>query len=316
MGLTRRHLLTATLGLAGAGPLAAQAPASKPADWAQGTKLLILGSMAGPVLHPARAMCSQVVFADGHGYLVDCGYGAVGRMTQAGVKLAQIEQVFLTHHHSDHTADYPALLNLSWILGTPGRKTGVFGPPPLAKMHDAAVAVFQEDVDIRVRATGRQPLASAFTVTELREPGLVFRDERVKVTAALADHAPFERAFGYRFDTATRSIVFSGDTAYSDRIVALAEGADVLVHEAMLVPAIDQMLAARPYVPPRLREFLLQGHTAVADVARVAQRAGVKTLVLSHLLPGDAAIADARWIEEAASIFKGTIVVARDLMVI
>lgn len=310
----------ATPAVSGAGGRATGAPGAgerpAPAAWATGTKLVLLGTMAGPVLHPSRAMCSQVIFVDGHGYLVDCGYGAVGRMTQAGIRLPQIDQIFLTHHHSDHTADYPALVNLGWILGAPGRQVGVYGPPPLAQMHEAALAVFREDVDIRVRATGRPPIAKGYAVKELREAGVVFKDERVKVTAALADHAPFEYAFGYRFDAAGRSIVISGDSAYSDRIASLAEGADVLVHEAMLVESIDKMLAARSYVPPRLREFLLQGHTSAADAGRVAARAGVKTLVLSHLLPGDMPVDDSVWIAEAARHFKGQIIVGRDLMVI
>lgn len=311
-------------GASRAAELSVSTSASRPAGvnsnvaaaWSTGTKLVLLGTMAGPVLHPSRAMCSQIIFVDGHGYLVDCGYGAVGRMTQAGIRLPQIEQIFLTHHHSDHTADYPALLNLAWILGTPGRQVGVFGPPPLAQMHEAALAVFREDVDIRVRATGRPPIAKGYAVKELRAPGVVFQDERVKVTVALADHPPFEHAFGYRFDAPGRSIAISGDSAYSEKIVALAEGADVLVHEAMLVDAIDKMLAARSYVPPRLREFLLQGHTSAAEAGRVAARAGVKTLVLTHLLPGDVAIDESVWIEEASRHFKGQIIVGRDLMVV
>lgn len=86
-------------------------------------------------------------------------------------------------------------------------------------------------------------------MTEIRAPGLIFQDERLKVTAALADHAPFDVALAYRFDTAERSIVISGDTAPSARVAALARGADVLVHEAMYVPGIDAMLAKRGYVP-------------------------------------------------------------------
>ncbi|CAN5921005.1 MBL fold metallo-hydrolase [soil metagenome] len=321
MTIQRRSLLKAAAAGAGAAGLGggraavAQGNPGARQAWAEGTKLLLLGTMAGPVLNATRAMSSQIVFVDGHGYLIDCGYGAIGRMTEAGIRLPQIEQVFLTHHHSDHTADYPAFLNLAWIIGIPGQ-IGVFGPPPLARMHAAALAVFEEDTEIRVRATGRKPIAQSYAVKELRAPGVVFQDERVKISAALADHAPFDVAFGFRFDTPARSIVISGDTSYSEHIVALAEGADVLVHEAMLVPAIDKMLAARPYVPPRLREFLLNGHTSAQDAGRVAAKAGVKTLVLSHLLPGDTAIDDSIWIAEAARHFKGQIVVGRDRLVV
>lgn len=309
--------LGATLGVPLLAPLHAQpaggAPAGRP--WAQGTKLVLLGTLAGPVLHRARAMCSQAVFVDGRGYLVDCGYGTMMRMTEMGMRLNELAQVYITHHHSDHTADYPALANLAWIMGIQGR-LGVYGPPPMRQVHEAALAVFAEDAQIRVRATGRQPAEASFEVHEVAKPGVVFEDARLKVTAALADHAPFEVALAYRFDTAERSIVISGDTAPSAAVAALARGADVLVHEAMLVPEIDRMLAKRPYVPPTLRAFLQQGHTSAEDAGRIAAQAGVKTLVLSHLLPGDEPIDDAVWAAEARRHFGGTVVVGRDRMVL
>ena len=91
----------------------------------------------------------------------------------------------------------------------------------------------------------------------------------------------------------------------------------MLVHEAMYVPGIDKMLAKRPYVPPRLKQFLMEGHTSAEDCGRIAAEAGVKTLVLSHLLPGDdTELADELWRAEAAKHFRGEIVVGRDLMVI
>jgi ribonuclease BN (tRNA processing enzyme) len=121
-------------------------------------------------------------------------------------------------------------------------------------------------------------------------------------------------AFAYRFDAADRSIVISGDTARSDNLVALARGADVLVHEAMWLPAIDQILARNPNAST-LRKHLLDSHTAVEDCGKVAAAAGVKTLVLSHLVPGgDASITDQMWIDAASKYFHGRIVVGKDLM--
>lgn len=311
----RRALLLALAAapLAGCTGLPTQPPAAP--VWSDGTRLVLLGTMAGPVLHPARAMNSQAIFVDGHGYLVDCGYGTLGRLTEMGIPLSALRQVYLTHHHSDHTADYPALVNLAWIMGVRGQLQ-VFGPPPMRAFHEAALAVFDEDSRIRVAATRREPPARSFAVQEIRQPGRVFEDDRLKVTAALADHAPFEVALAYRFDTAQRSIVISGDTAPSDQVVALARGADVLVHEAMYVPGIDAMLAKRSYVPPQLRRFLSQGHTTAEDAGRVAARAGVKTLVLSHLLPGDEPVADATWVAQARQHFGGEIVVGRDRLVL
>jgi ribonuclease BN (tRNA processing enzyme) len=311
--ISRRRFLAAT-GAATAALLAPRAATSQ--AWRQGTKLVLLGTMAGPVLAPNRMMASQAIFVDGRGYLVDCGYGTIERMTQLGIRPPQIEAVFITHHHSDHNADYANLIHLAWIQGIPA-DVKVYGPPPMGAINAAAIAIHKEDVDIRVKATGRKPMEALIKVQELTRGGVVHQDERVKVTAALVDHPPFAHAFGFRFDSRDRSIVISGDTKPSPNLVQLAKGADVLVHEAMYVPGIDRMLAKRPYVPPRLKDFLMEGHTTAEDCGRIAAEAGVKTLVLSHLLPGDdTALADEIWQTEAAKHFRGEIVVGRDLMVL
>jgi ribonuclease BN (tRNA processing enzyme) len=313
MTFTRRRFLAAT-GAAAATLLPPRAAMSQ--AWRQGTKLVLLGTMAGPVLAPGRMMASQAVFVDGRGYLVDCGYGTIERMTQLGIRPPQIEMVFITHHHSDHNADYANLVHLAWIQGI-ASEMRVYGPPPMSAINAAAIALHREDVDIRIKATGRKPMEALIRVREITQQGLVHEDERVKVTAALVDHPPLAHAFGFRFDTRERSIVISGDTKPSPSLVQLAKGADVLVHEAMYVPGIDRMLAKRPYVPPRLKQFLVEGHTSAEDCGRIAAQAGVKTLVLSHLLPGDdTELADAVWRAEAAKHFGGEIIVGRDLMVL
>ena len=286
-----------------------------PPTWRQGTNIVLLGTMAGPVLHSSRMMSSQALFVDGRGYLIDCGYGAIARMTEMGIRLPDLSTVLITHHHSDHNADYPSLVNLSWILGIRGQ-IKVFGPPPMKRIHEAAIAVQREDIDIRIKGTGRQPIEASFAVNEIKQSGLVFQDDLVKVTATRVDHEPFEVAFAYRFDTPNTSVVFSGDTSPVSATVALARGADTLVHEAMYEPGIDAMLAKRSYVPPKLSEFLRAGHTSVEDAGRIAAQAGVRRLVLTHLLPGDEPVPDFVWKELAARHFKGEIVVGHDKLVL
>ena len=314
---SRRRFLQTTSALTGlAGIAQAQTQTlSGFKEFRKGIHLVLLGTMAGPVLHPSRMMASQVLFVDGRGYLVDCGYGTLQRMTQIGIRPPEISASFITHHHSDHNADYASLVNMAWILGlrTPMR---VMGPPPMLRIHQAALALQREDIDIRIQATGREAIEKSFNVSEITQAGLVFEDERVKVRAAKVDHAPFPLALGYRFDMAATSIAFSGDTAMGDSVVELAQGAHTLVHEAMYLPGIDAMLAKRPYVPPFLKNFLVNGHTTAEDAGRVAAKAGVKRLVLTHLLPGDEPISDDVWRNEAAKHFAGEIVVARDNMVI
>jgi ribonuclease BN (tRNA processing enzyme) len=285
------------------------------ASWASGVKLVLLGTMAGPVFDPARAMTSQIVFVDGVGHMIDCGLGALWRMNEMRIPLSSIRILMITHHHSDHVADYPAFLNMAWIVGVRERVT-IRGPAPLARMHEHALRFFDEDAAIRVAATGRKPMGDAFDAGEITTTGPVFSDASVTIACARVDHPPFQTAFAYRVDAPGRSIVISGDTTPVDSLAELARGADVLVHEVMYRPAIREMLDRRPYVPPFLYDFLVGGHTDAEDAGRIAARAGVKTLVLSHLLPGDMGLPDEVWSAEARKHFDGEIIVGRDRMVI
>lgn len=120
-------------------------------------------------------------------------------------------------------------------------------------------------------------------------------------------------ALAYRFDSVDRSIVISGDTTRSDALVRLAQGADVLVHEA-LYAAVDRLVAAVPNAPD-LRRSILSHHTSAEDAGRVAQAAGVKLLVLSHLVPAeDPAVTDQMWVDAARAHFQGPVIVGKDLM--
>jgi len=140
------------------------------------------------------------------------------------------------------------------------------------------------------------------------------QDENVKVSAALVHHPPVVPAFGYRFDGPDRSIVISGDTAPSDNLIALARGADVLVHDAMHVPGVDRLVAGVP-AARTLKASILSHHTTAEDAGRVAQAAGVKTLVLSHFVPAeDPAVTDQMWTDAARVHFRGTVIVGKDLM--
>jgi ribonuclease BN (tRNA processing enzyme) len=140
------------------------------------------------------------------------------------------------------------------------------------------------------------------------------RDANLTVTAALVPHPPMDRAFAYRFDAADRSIVISGDTTRSDALVELARGAHVLVHEALYPAGIDRLVAGVPN-PSGLKRSIISHHTTAEDVGRVAQAAGVTTLVLSHLVPAeDPAITEQMWVDAARKWFRGRVIVGRDLL--
>ena len=170
------------------------------------------------------------------------------------------------------------------------------------------------DIRTRIADEGRIPLQPLVHVHELNRGGLVTQDENVKVTSVRVRHPPVVPAFGYRFDASDRSMVISGDTAPSDELIALARGADILVHDALFAPAVDRLVGAVPNAT-RLKASILSHHTTAEDAGRVAQAAGVKTLVLSHLIPADdPAITDQMWIDAARVHFRGLVVVGKDLM--
>jgi ribonuclease BN (tRNA processing enzyme) len=302
----RRALLAAAAG-AFAAPWAASAqPKSK-------TRLILLGTGGGPRPRKAAAATSQVIICNGAAYVIDCGDGVARQMASAAVPLVSLRHVLITHQHSDHNADYGNLLLLSWAVGLKSR-VDTWGPPPLAEMTKLALELNAFDIKTRIADEGRLPLAPLVHPHEITSGGLVLRDESVTVTAALVDHPPIEKAFAYRFDAPDRSIVISGDTAPSQNLVALAKGADVLVHEAMWVPAVDRIVATVPNATT-LKKHIIDSHTSAEDCGRMAAAAGVKMLVLSHLVPpDDPQVTEQMWIDAAKKHFRGKVVLGRDLM--
>ena len=307
----RRFLAGSAIGLAGLGignHVGAQGTAVT-----RRTRVIILASGGGPRPRKDRGSTAHAVIVDGVLYVVDCGNGVARQLVQAGVPLPSLRHVFVTHHHSDHNADYGNLLWLAWASGLRTR-VDAWGPPPLEKMTRLFFEMNAYDIDTRIADEGRPPLVPLIHVHELTQGGQVMQDERVKVTAALVDHPPVVPALAFRFDGPERSVVFSGDTNKSDNLVRLATGADVLIHETLWVPAVDRLVARNPHAAT-LKKHIIDSHTAVEDVGRVAAAAGVKTLVLSHLVPADdPTIDDQMWIGAARPYFKGDIVVAHDGM--
>lgn len=312
--MRRRRLLAGGMALAASAwlaPLARAMEASKDGR----SRLVMLGTAGGPTPKALRAAPAQALVVDGVVHVIDCGNGVARQLALAGINLGALRHVFITHHHSDHNADLGNLLLLAWS-GNLTAPVDCWGPPPLAAMRDAFLRLNDHDIQTRIQDEGRAPLADLFRTHDIREAGVVTHDERVTVTAALVEHPPVVPAFAYRFDCPDRSIVFSGDTAPSDALVRLAKGADVLVHEVMYLPALENLIASEPDAG-RLREHLLASHTSATEVGRIATEAGVKTLVMSHFVPGgDPALTDDRWRDAVAPHFAGRLVVARDLMVL
>jgi ribonuclease BN (tRNA processing enzyme) len=278
------------------------------------TRLILLGTGGGPRPRKTSSASAQVVLIGNAAYVVDCGDGVARQLVLANVSLPTVRHIFLTHQHSDHNADYGNLMWLAWAAGLRTR-VDTWGPPPLERMTELFFEMNAYDIKTRIADEGRVPLVPLIYVHELNRGGVVMQNEQVKVTSALVRHPPVVPAFGYRFDTLDRSIVISGDTAPSDNLIALAQGADVLVHDALYdAPAIDRIVAGVSNATT-LKKSIMSHHTTAEEAGRVAQQAGVKTLVLSHFVPAeDPAITDQMWIDAARTHFRGTVIVGKDLM--
>jgi ribonuclease BN (tRNA processing enzyme) len=297
--VTRREFLLSSAALAPVGALARQdTPKSR---------LILLGTAGGPTPKRTRSGPSQIIVVGDRGYVVDCGDGVARQMMIAGV-FRTLRHVFITHHHSDHNADYGNLLLLAWgdALTT---RVDTWGPPPLARITKVFFEMNFPDLEVREKDEGRPPLPPLVHPHELERTGDVMKDDLVTVTCAVVDHPLVPLALAYRFDCPDRSIVISGDTRRSDNLIRLARNADVLVHEVLYLPSA-------PGAPgSALRRHVVESHTTAEEAGRVAADAGVKTLVLSHFVPAESPpVSDEQWIAAARTHFRGRIVAGRDLM--
>jgi ribonuclease BN (tRNA processing enzyme) len=305
--ISRRGFLatgSACLAWAAVARLAARQPAR--------TRLVLLGTAGGPTPKASSAAPAQAIVVGDRVYLIDCGDGVARQLALARLPIRQLRSVFITHQHSDHNAGYGPLFLLGWAAGL-SSPVDVYGPPPLIEMTERLLQAYRFDVELRMADEGRPPLAPLVRPHEVTEGGRVFEDDRVRVTAALNDHRPIRHSFAYRFDTADRSIVISGDTRYSDNVVKLAQGAEVLVHEVVSREFWERSDAPQP---PAVVRHILASHTDAVDVGRVAAAAGVQTLVLSHYVPteGPRAPSDDEWIAGVRQHFKGKVIAGKDLM--
>ncbi|HEX7929169.1 MAG TPA: MBL fold metallo-hydrolase [bacterium] len=329
-GINRRTMLLGmgavgamAMGISGCNSAQAQAPAAPSAPVAgggaapaapQGTRVFLLGTGGGPrVVKNGRSKPANVVIVNGTPYVVDCGEGVAQQLVNVDVTLNKLRYIFITHHHSDHNLDMGNLIYDAWAWGlrTP---IDVYGPPPIQDMMKAYWEFNKFDIETRIDDEGRPDLRKMVTAHEVNKPGLVMQNAEVKVTCTRVRHVPIVHGYAYRFDTPHRSIVFSGDTAYSPELVELAKGADLLVHEAMDLQGIESIFK-RVQNAATLREHLMASHTLEEDVGKVAAAAGVKKVVLTHLVPADdKSITDEMWAAGVRKHYNGPVVVGHDLM--
>ncbi|HEY8181450.1 MAG TPA: MBL fold metallo-hydrolase [Thermoanaerobaculia bacterium] len=237
-------------------------------------------------------------------FLVDAGRGTTMRVAGTELKYENLRGVFITHLHSDHTAGLPDVFITSWQFGRKTTPLPLYGPSGIKKLSDAMLQFFAYDIHMRRDVIEKHPAAGATIKTHVVREGVVYDDGDVRITAFAVDHAPVKPAFGYRFESGGQTIVVSGDTRPNANLIRFAKGADVLVQEAYLPEHFDKV--DNPAVAARLKAY----HTSAEEAGEIATAAGVKTLVLTHLIPAGA---EKTFAERAAKTFRGKIIVGDDL---
>ena len=295
-----------------------------------GTHLIFLGTKSGPVPVLGRAQTAELLTVNETHYLIDAGDGVVRRLTRAGVLIRGIGTVFITHAHSDHTGGLPSLLQTSYDENRKG-PTDIYGPPGTDILMNAIKSYLSVNTEIRMSDGTRVVRPEDMIRAHVLGTGPVFRDQNVSVDAVENTHfhfAPGSPAYGryksysYRFTTKDRTIVFTGDTGPSDAVTELARGADLLVAE-VLDPDEARDLRVKSgdwaLMSPAQREAFMhhmrEEHLTPEEVGDMAARAGVKAVVLTHILTGPDPKDDyERFAERVKRKFSGPVTVAKDLM--
>ncbi|NVN98078.1 MAG: MBL fold metallo-hydrolase [Geobacteraceae bacterium] len=250
------------------------------------TRLVLLGT-GTPQPDPDRSGPATAVVVNGKAYLVDFGPGVVRRAEGARIEKnipeldpAKITTVFLTHLHSDHTAGYPDLILTPWVMG---RKVPleVYGPKGIKSMTTNILKAYKEDIAIRRDGMEKaSPQGIRVHVHEIKT-GVVFKDENVTVTAFPTRHGEWKETFGYRFDTADRSIVISGDTRPVQATIDACNGCDILLHEAQTLKFINNPM--RPNSQGYdIKAYVAKYHTTSEQLAELAAKANPGLLILYH----------------------------------
>jgi ribonuclease BN (tRNA processing enzyme) len=312
------------------GPMAhAQVP-SVAAQAIPSTRLILLGTAAGPIPRKERSQPANLLIVGGRPYLIDVGNGVARQLAHVGMSPSDVRTVFITHHHIDHNADMGALMSFAWVEDAKRNDRTVppmhfYGPAPTSELVQAAYQFLSVSERIFRAGVPMPPAAGRFEGYDIKEQGVFYQDDRLTVTAVENTHyhgaAPGpDKSYSYRFDTPGRSVVFCGDTGPSEALTRLATGADVLVCEVNDLDASMKALAATTtQMPPlalqALRIQMTKKHMTPEALGQLAQKAGVKMVVLTHISPGLDGETDASpYTDGVRKYYSGPVIAGRDLM--
>ena len=274
-----------------------------------GLQLVLLGT-GTPVPDPERSGPSAAVMVDEQAYLVDFGPGVVRSAAAAseryGLEALDASNLciaFLTHLHSDHTAGFADLLLTPWVVGR-FEPLQIYGPPGTGTLVEHTRAAHQEDIDLRLDGLEPSNVSGCQTIVTEIETGLVYEDDRLRVEAFPVKHGSWKKAFGFRFQGADRSIVFSGDTVPVTSLIEKARGCDILVHEVYSQTQFD-------ILPEEWQEYHTAFHTSTRQLAEIANQVRPGLLVLYHQLFWGAT--EEQLLAEIRQDYDGEVISGRDL---
>jgi ribonuclease BN (tRNA processing enzyme) len=305
------------------GPTSAQTANDKPT----GTQLITLGTRGGPLPSKFRAQSSNLLVVNGTLYLIDAGDGATRRIVQAGHDFRKVGKIFITHPHSDHTAGLATLLVSAWEYQR-REPIDIYGGGVEALVK-GAIAYLTPNAEIRWAEGKKASMADLFHGHDVGA-GLVYQDANVKVTAVENTHFNFPpgsppagkyKSFSYRFETPGRVVVFTGDTGPSEALTELAKGADVLVTEVTAVEDVIEVFkrsgtwdVKTPDEQAGWIRHMKEEHVTPEDIGKMATKAGVKSVVLTHVSPTvDPEDDYKRYADGVKKVYSGPVAVAKDL---
>ncbi len=326
-------VLCSSVLLMGSGVVSAQAVADTPAvQTVPATRLVLLGTGAGPIPRKERSQPANLLVVGGRPYLIDAGNGVARQLAHVGFVPSDVRTVFITHHHVDHNADMGALMSFAWIEDNKRNDKSVapmrfYGPASTSTLVQAAQGFLAVSERIFRAGVPMAPVAGRFEGHDITAPGEVFRDDRIVVSAVENTHyigananaaATADKSYSYRFDTPGRSIVFCGDTGPSESLATLAKNADVLVCEVNDLDASMKEIASTTRLPPlalkAVRMHMEKQHITPEQIGQLAQKANVKSVVLTHFAPGlDGETDQSKYTDGVRKYFSGTVIAGRDL---
>jgi len=318
--------LVAVLALATAG--GGFALTSRDAHAESGTTLITLGTAGGPLPRAERAQSSNLLVVNGTLYVIDAGDGLTRRIVQAGYDFRKVGKIFITHPHSDHDNGLATLINSEWEYQR-AEPVDIYGGGVEALVK-GALDYLTPNADIRWAEGKRRPMADTFHGHDIG-PGVVYQDSNVKVTAVENTHFNFlpgmpgfgkYRSYSYRFETPGRVVFFTGDTGPSDAVVELAKGADLYVTETTSADDVIALFkksgawdAKTPSEQEGFVRHMNEEHVSPEQIGKMATKAGVKAVVMTHLGPTvDPKDDYHRYVDEAKKYYSGPITLAKDLM--